>query len=137
MGRFPSAGHLAAWAGVAPGNNESAGKRCGGKTRQGSPWLRAALVEAAQAAARSKTTALGAYYRRTAARRGRKRAAVATAHRILELAYHLLTNHEDYREPGPDYYAARDREALERRLIHKLHALGYEVTLRPPSAPAA
>jgi len=135
--RFPTAGHLAAWAGVAPGNNESAGKRKSGKTRKGSPWLRAALVEAAQAAARSKKTALGAYYRRIAARRGRKRAAVATAHRILDLVYHLLTRSEDYCEPGPDYYRARDHQALERRLLRQVRALGYEVTLQPPSAPAA
>jgi transposase len=135
--RFPTAAHLAAWAGLAPGNNESAGKRKSGKTRKGSPWLRAALVEAAQAAARSKKTALGAYYRRIAARRGRKRAAVATAHRILELAYHLLTDRADYREPGPHYYLAHDRQAQERRLLRQLHALGYEVTLQPTTAPAA
>ena len=137
IGRFPTAGHLAAWAGVAPGNNESAGKRKSGKTRKGSPWLRAALVEAAQAVGRSKKTALGAYYRRIAARRGRKRALIATAHRILEVAYYLLRDQADYREPGPDYYVARDRQALERRLIRQLHALGYEVTLPPPAAPAA
>jgi transposase len=135
--RFPTAAHLAAWAGLAPGNNESAGKRKSGKTRKGSPWLRAALVEAAQAAGRSKKTALGAYYRRIAARRGRKRAAVATAHRILQLVYHLLIDHTDYREPGPDYYLAHDRQAQERRLLRQLRALGYEVTLQPPTAPAA
>lgn len=137
VSRFPTAGHLAAWAGVAPGNNESAGKRKSGKTRKGSPWLRAALVEAAQAVGRSKKTALGAYYRRIAARRGRKRALIATAHRILEVAYYLLTDRADYREPGPDYYVARDRQDLERRLVRQLHALGYEVVPRPPAAPAA
>jgi transposase len=137
MGRFPSAAHLASWAGLAPGNNESAGKRHSGKTGQGSPWLRAALVEAAQAVARSKTTALGAYYRRLAARRGRKRAAVATAHRILEVVYHLLKEGTDYREPGPGYYVERDRIARARRLIRQLHALGYEVTQQSPPLPAA
>jgi transposase len=137
MGRFPSAAHLASWAGLAPGNNESAGKRHSGKTGQGSPWLRAALVEAAQAVARSKATALGAYYRRLAARRGRKRAAVATAHRILEIIYHLLKEGTDYREPGPAYYAERDRIARARRLIRQLHALGYEVTQQSPPLPAA
>lgn len=136
-GRFPTAGHLAAGAGLAPGNNESAGKRRHGATRKGSPWVRAALVEAAQAAARSKKTALGAYYRRIAARRGRKRAAIATAHRILELRYPLLMDRVDYREPGPAYYQARCRQEHERRLIRQLQARGYEVTPPPSTAPAA
>ena len=87
--------------------------------------------------ARSKATALGAYYRRLAARRGRKRAAVATAHRILEVVYHLLKEGTDYREPGPGYYVERDRIARARRLLRQLHALGYEVTQQSPPLPAA
>jgi transposase len=132
--RFPTAGHLSSWAGVCPGNRESAGKRQSGKTRKGSPWLRAALVEAARAAARTKTTYLGAQYRRIAARRGTKRAAVAVAHSILEFVYHILTRHEPYRDLGVTYFDERDRQALERRLVIRLGALGYEVTLRPSAA---
>jgi transposase len=132
--RFPSAGHLCSWAGLCPGNRESAGKRLSGKTRKGSPWLRAALVEAARAAGRTKTSYLGAQYRRIAARRGAKRAAVAVAHSILEIVYHLLTRHEPYRDLGVTYFDERDRQALERRLVRRLGALGYEVTLRPSAA---
>ena len=132
--RFPSAGRLSSWAGLCPGNRESAGKRLSGKTRKGSPWLRAALVEAARAAARTKRTYLGAQYRRIAARRGTKRAAVAVAHSILEIVYHILTRHEPYRDLGVTYFDERDRQALERRLVKRLGALGYEVTLRPSAA---
>jgi len=129
--RFRTAGHLASWAGLCPGNNESAGKRHGGKTRKGSPWLRAALVEAAKAAGRSKKTYLGAQYRRIAARRGAKRAAVAVAHSILVIVYHILTKHEPYHDLGVTYFDERDRQAVERRLVKRLQGLGYEVALRP------
>ena len=91
LARFPSAKHLASWAGLCPGNHESAGKRHSGKTRKGSPWLRACLVQAAHAAARTKGTYLAAQYRRLAARRGRAKAAVAVAHSILIIVYHVLT----------------------------------------------
>jgi transposase len=136
LARFRTPGHLASWAGLCPGNNESAGKRHGGKTRKGSPWLRAALVEAAKAAGRSKKTYLGAQYRRIAARRGAKRAAVAVAHSILAIVYHLLTRHESYHDLGVTYFDERDRQAVERRLVKRLQALGYEVSLHP-TAPAA
>jgi len=132
--RFPTHRHLTSWAGLCPGNNESAGKRHGGKTRKGSPWLRAALVEAAKAAGRSKKTYLGAQYRRIAARRGAKRAAVAVAHSILVSVYYILTRHEPYRELGVAYFDERDRQAVERRLVKRLQGLGYEVSLRPVAA---
>jgi transposase len=136
MGRFPTAAHLAAWAGLAPGNNESAGKRRRGQTRKGSPWLRAALVEAAQAAGRTKHTYLGAQFRRLLPRKGKKRAAVAVAHSILIIIYHLLTKREPYRDLGTNYFDLRDRQAVERRLVRRLEALGYAVSLRPPDSAA-
>jgi transposase len=100
LSRFPSARHLASWAGLCPGNDESAGQRRSGWTRKGSPWLRTALVEAAQAAARTKDTYLATQYRRLAARRGAKRAAVAVAHSILVMVHALLTQEVTYHELG-------------------------------------
>jgi transposase len=128
--RFPNAKHLASWAGLCPGNNESAGKRHSGKTRKGSPWLRACLVQAAHAAARTKGTYLAAQYRRLAARRGRAKAAVAVAHSILIIAYHVLTQGTDYRDLGGNYFDERDRQGVERRLVHRLEGLGYTVSLQ-------
>lgn len=98
--RFPTPGHLASWARMCPGNHESAGKRQSGKTRKGNRALRAALVEAAQAAGRSKRTYLGAQFRRLAARRGKKKAAVAVGHSILIIVYHLLTEGTSYQDLG-------------------------------------
>jgi transposase len=135
--RFPSADHLASWAGVCPGNDESAGKRRSGRTRKGSPWLRSALLEAARAAARTKDTYLAAQYRRLAARRGAKRAAVAVAHSLLTIVYMLLTRQQEgYHDLGSGYFDERDRQAVERRLVRRLEALGYSVSLEPTS-PAA
>jgi transposase len=136
MTRFPTAAHLAAWAGVAPGNNESAGKRRSGRTRKGSPWLRAALVEAAQAAGRTKSTYLGAQFRRLLPRKGKKRAAVAVGHSILVIAYHLLSRREPYHDLGVTYFDQRARQTLERRLVRRLEALGYTVSLQPPDSAA-
>jgi transposase len=136
LSRFPSAAHLASWAGLCPGNDESAGKRRSGRTRKGSPWLRTALVEAARAAARTKGTYLAAQYRRLAARRGAKRAAVAAAHSLLNIVYVLLTGQLDYHDLGSHYFDERDRQAVERRLVRRLEALGYNVSLEPTS-PAA
>jgi transposase len=136
LSRFPSAGHLAAWAGLAPGNNESAGKVRRAPARKGSPWLRAVLVEAAQAAGRSKDSYLSAQYRRLAARRGKKRAAIAVAHSILTIAYHLLTTRQPYRDLGVTYFDHRDRAGVERRLVRRLEALGYTVSLQPPPSAA-
>jgi transposase len=134
--RFPTAGHLASWAGMCPGNHESAGKRQSGRTRKGNPWLRALLIEAAQAAGRTKHTYLGAQYRRLAGRRGKKRAAVAVGHSILVIIYHLLTEERDYQDLGGQYFDERDRQRVERRLVRRLEALGYTVTLatRKPAA---
>jgi transposase len=129
--RFPNAKHLASWAGLCPGNNESAGKRYSGKTRKGSPWLRACLVQAAHAAARTKGTYLAAQYRRLAARRGRAKAAVAVSHSILIIVYHVLTEGTVYCDLGANYFDERDRQAVERRLVHRLEGLGYTVSLTP------
>jgi len=129
--RFPSAPHLASWAGLCPGNHESAGKRQTGRTRKGSRWLRHTLIEAAHAASRSKNTYLGAQYRRLAARRGTKKAEVALAHSILVIAYHVLTRKEPYRDLGPNYFDEHDRQAVERRLVRRLEKLGLKVTIQP------
>jgi transposase len=136
MRRFPSADHLSSWAGLAPGNHESAGKRRSGRTRKGSPWLRAVLVEAAHAAGRTKDTYLGAQYRRLLARKGKKRAAVAVARSILVIAYHILRDHQPYHDLGATYLDHRQRQAVERRLVQRLEALGYAVSLQPKE-PAA
>ena len=130
MGRFPSPGHLASWAGLCPGQHQSAGKQRSGRTRKGSPWLRTALVEAARSAGRTQTY-LGALYRRLAARRGPRRAAIAMAHAILAIVYHLLARNEPYRELGAGYLDGRDREAQQRRLVRRLERLGYEVAVQP------
>ena len=134
MTRFPGANHLASWAGMCPGNNESAGKRRSGKTRKGSPWLRALLIQAAHAAARKRGTYLAALYRRLAARRGKSRAAVAVGHAILVIAYHLLRRGTDYQDLGPFYFEERDRDAERRRLVHRLERLGFTVSLEPSAA---
>lgn len=131
LSRFPSARHLASWAGLCPGNNESAGKRYSGKTRKGSPYLRTALVEAAHAAVRTKNTYLAAQYRRLAPRRGRKRALVALAHTILTIIYHMLKRKEPYHDLGGNYFDEHDRQAVEKRLVGRLRKLGYEVALQP------
>ncbi len=134
MAQFPSAHHLASWAGMCPGNNESAGKRKSGKTRKGNPWLRSILVEAARAAAHTKGTYLSAQYHRLAKRRGSKRAAVAVGHTILVIAYHLLRDGTIYTDLGGDYFDRRDRQAVERRLVRRLEGLGYKVSLAPVAA---
>lgn len=130
-GRFPSAAHLASWAGMCPGNHESAGKRTGGRTRKGNRWLRTALVEAAHAAGHTKHTYLAAQYRRLAARRGVKKAVVAVGHSILTIVYHLLTRPEPYHDLGATYLDDRDRDRLQRRLVGRLETLGYKVNLEP------
>jgi transposase len=132
--RFPTAGHLASWAGMCPGNDESAGKRRSGKTRNGDAWLRSALIEAAQAAARTRRSYLAAQYHRLAGRRGKKKALVAVGHSILVIAYHLLTEQTDYRELGALYFDQRDEQRVTRRLVNRLQALGYTVSLERPAA---
>ncbi len=137
MGRFPSARHLASWAGMCPGSYESAGKRHGGKTRKGDRWLRRALVEAACAAARAKDTALAARYRRLLVRRGKKKAAVAVGHSILTLVYALLAHGEVYHEAGPAYLEEHRRQRVQQRALDQLRALGFAVTLTPKQHEAA
>ena len=131
MQQFPSAQHLASWAGICPGNNESAGKRFSGKTRKGNLWLRRVLIQAAHGAAHSKNTYLSAQYRRIASRRGAKRAAMAVAHSILVIIYHLLSEGTTYQELGGNFFDERDRIAVEKRLVRRLERLGYQVALQP------
>jgi len=136
MSRFPTDKHIASWAGVCPGNNESAGKRKSGRIRKGSPWLKEALVEAAQAASRAKGTYLYALFHRVAARRGRKRALIAVAHAILSIIYHMLKERSHYRELGQDYFDRLNRDAVSRRLVRRLESLGYQVELKDLEAAA-
>jgi transposase len=131
MGQFPTAGHLASWAGMCPGNNESAGKRRSGTTTKGSRWLRAALVQAAHAAGRSKRTYLGAQFRRLAARRGAKRAAVAVGHTLLGIVYQILKRGTTYQDLGPEYLDRLEPERVTRQLVRRLERLGHKVTLEP------
>jgi transposase len=131
MAQFPSATQLCAWAGVAPANHESAGKRRPAGTRQGTSWLRRSLVEAAKAASRTKDTYLAAQYRQIAARRGPNKATVAVAHTILFAAWHMLTTGSTYDELGSDYLSRRDTQAETRRLLKRLEALGHSVTINP------
>ncbi len=126
---FPSAAHCGSWAGLCPGNNESAGKHKSGKTRKGNPWLRAALVEAALGAIHTRGCALGARYRRIMRHRGHKKAVVAVAHAILVIAYHVLKQQTTYRELGADYYDQRSAQRLARRAVETLERQGYRVTL--------
>ena len=129
MGRFPTAAHLASWARVCPGNHESAGKRTSGRTGGGNPWLRRTLVEAARGAARTRKSYLSAQYRRLAARRGANRAAMAVAHTMLVVIYHLLRDQTTYHDLGSTYFDARDRATAVRRTVRRLEQLGYKVTV--------
>jgi transposase len=134
MSQFPTAQHLAAWAGVAPGNHESAGKRYSGRTRKGNRVLTSALVQAAWGAVRTKDTFLKARYHRLAARRGKKRAIVAVAHSMLVSIWHMLSRQEPYRELGSDYLDARKKEATVSYLTRRLEKLtggAVRVELRP------
>jgi transposase len=131
MTRFPSEHHLASWAGLCPGNNESAGKHKAGTTRKGDRWLRMALIEAAHAGIRTKDGALGARYRRVMRHRGHKKAIVAVAHAMLRAAYHILATGTPYRELGADYYERRRARQATRRAVELLERQGYRVTLEP------
>ena len=134
MRRFPTAGHLASWAGMCPGQHESAGKQSDGRTRKASPWLRDALIEAAAAAAKTKDTYLAAQSHRLVRRRGRNKAAVAVGHSILVIVWLLLQHDCPYVDLGSTYFDERDRTATERRLVHRLEQLGYSVHLDRPAA---
>lgn len=135
MTQFPTSDHLSSWAGVAPGNEESAGKRKRSRTTKGNVWLKRALCQAAWAAARKKDSYFQAQYRRLAARRGKKRAAMAVGHSLLQVIYHLL-KHPDlqYQELGGDYFDKLDPQRLSRHLVKRLESLGFEVTLRQATA---
>jgi transposase len=137
MTRFGTAPRLAAWAGVAPGNNESAGQQRSHTTRKGNRALRAGLTQLAQAAARTKETYLSALYGRLAARRGKQRAIMAVAHSMMVSVFHMLTRNEPYRELGAHYFDERRRHSTVDRLAQRLERLGYRVHLEPVAAPAA
>jgi transposase len=138
MSRFPTADHLAAWAGVAPGNNESAGKRYSGTVRKGDWALKVTLVQAAHAASHTRNTYLSAQYHRLAGKRGKKRAILAVAHSILVIAYHLIQRNEPYRDLGSDYFDKQRPEATAQRLLKRLQRLGFDVSQigQPTSLPA-
>lgn len=136
MSQFPSAGHLASWAGLSSGNNESAGKRRSGKTTKGNRWLRRVLVQVALAAGRTKGSYFSAQYRRIAARRGRNRAAVAVAHSVLVVIYHVLKMRKPFQDLGADYFDKLNPERLTKHLVKRLESLGHKVTLEPLEAVA-
>ena len=131
MSRFATSGHLASWAGMAPGNNITGGKRRSGKTTKGNVWLADILTQCAWSAARSRDTYLSAQFWRLSRRLGKKRAAIAVGHSILVIAWHLLSNDCNYDDLGGDYFTRRGDSARHQdRLVQQLQALGYQVTLR-------
>ncbi len=134
MSRFPTAAHAASWAGLAPGRHESAGRNRSSRIREGNKHLKAALVQAAHAAGKRKDHYLGAQYRRLAARRGKQRAAIAVAHSILVIVYHMLQRGTEYLELGGDYFDKHNQQQVQRRLVQRLEHLGYKVTLEPTAA---
>lgn len=134
MSRFPTSGHLASWAGMCPGNHESAGKRSSGRTRKGPKWLGVHLAEAASAAGRSKGTYLGAQHHRLTGRIGYAKANKAVGHSILVAAWHILKNGVPYEDLGEDWFVKRRPEAHARRLAKQIEALGYSVTIAPSEA---
>ncbi len=139
LARFPSAAHVASWAGMCPGNHESAGRRRSGRTRKGSTWLRRALIEAACGAVRTKQagrTALAGHYRRLVARRGRQKAIVAVGHRLLIIIYHVLRHGQSYQEPTPTELDQYRHRKVRNRAIDQLRQLGYDVTVTPKPAAA-
>ncbi len=141
MSRFPSARHLSAWTGIAPGNHETGGKQRSGKTRDGNKYLKSGLVIAAHSAAHTKHTYLRSLYYRLAPRIGKQRASVAVGHSILVSAYYMLLRHEEYQDLGEAYLDQREREYTAKRLIHRLKAMGYEVNVNDlqaiPSEPGS
>lgn len=136
MKQFPDADHLASWAGLCPGNWESAGKRQSGRTRKGSAWLRRHLCQSAWAVSTKQKNYLSALFRRLAARRGVKRATIAVAHALLVIAYHILKTGAHYRELGADYFDKLHPDRLKRKLIKRLEELGLEVTVAPSREPS-
>lgn len=135
MSQFPDDKHLTAWAGLAPGNNESGGKRYSGRTRKGNQTLKTAMIQAAQAARRKKGSYASALYKRLAGRRGKKRAIVAVARSLLVSIYHMLTRQEAYQDLGSEYFQERRKESKVDYLTRQLSKLGYEVQLMPQLDP--
>ena len=136
MSCFPTDGHAASWAGLCPGNNESAGKRKSGKTRKGDRWLRRYLIQAAWAATRKKGSYLSALYHRLVVRRGKKKAIVAVAHRLLVIIYHMLKDQTSYRELGSDHFNRLNTAYIQRHHVKRLESLGFKVILEPLSEAA-
>lgn len=130
MEQFPSENHLCAWAGMAPGNNESAGKKKSGKTTKGSKALKSTLTQSAWAASRTKDTYLGAKYRALVGRRGKKRALIAVGHKILQIAYFIIKDKQSYKELGGNYLELRKEQTIVKGLTKRLQKLGYEVNLQ-------
>ena len=129
MEQFPSSRHLCSWAGISPGNNESGGKKKRGKITKGSKWLKNKLVQAAWAASRTKETYLSSKYKSLVVRIGKKRALVAIAHKILQIAYYIIKNKESYKELGGNYLELLREHRIVKRLTKRLNKLGYEVNL--------
>lgn len=136
MSRFPPAGHLASWAGMCPGSNESAGRVKSTKTRPGNPYLKGALGTAAMSAARTKDTYLAAKYHRIASRRGPMKALVAVEHAMLTAIYNMAATGAVYDDPGPDFYTRLYPDRAKRRALDQLRTMGYHVTLNPMEAAA-
>jgi transposase len=134
--QFPSAQHLAAWAGLCPGNHESAGKRISGKSRSGNKWLRRTLCQAAWAVSRKKDCYLSSQFKRLAARRGLKRAVMAVAHTMLIVAYTMLKTGQSYHELGSSYLEQINKDQLQRYFVRRLQRLGLRVTVQPATAAA-
>jgi transposase len=131
MSRFPSAKHLASWAGLCPGNKQSGGKRMSEAITKGSPWLRAVLGEVVWTIAHTRDNYLVAQYRRLSKRRGVHKAVVAVAHSVLVVIYHMLRDQRPYTDLGADYFDQLDAARLERHHVRRLEQLGYTVTLTP------
>ena len=134
MEQFATAEHLASWAGMCPGNHESAGKRKAGKTTKGNRWLKRIPVQAAWASTRARGTHLRARYRRLARRRGRKKALAAVGHTLPVIVYHVLKRGTNYEEPGADFPDRLEPERLTRQLVKRRENLGHKVTLEPVPA---
>ena len=131
MRHFASSRHLASWAGLCPGNDESAGKRRSAKSHRGNRWIKGVMTEIAWAATRKKNSYSAAQYRKLAGHRGKKRALVAVANSLLQAVWHMLAHRQSYTDLGPDYYERLNRKALERSLIRRLEKLGHKVILEP------
>ena len=134
MSRFPTDGHLISWAGLCPKNDESAGKRRSTRMRKGAPWLKTTLIQCAWAGARKKGSYLQAQFHRLRSRRGIKKAIGAVAASILTAAYHMLAHGTLYQDLGPDHFDRRTKATQTRRLVTRLHNLGYAVQITPLEA---